>query len=125
MVGLIEDAQRRGAEAAIAAHLRQGQKLVCFGHRLYPDGDVRAPALLQAFDLPTPYKELASAGEALSGERPNIDFALAAMTAAFTLPEDAPLQLFALARSVGWIAHALDQVETGTLIRPRARYVGV
>jgi len=124
MVGLVEDAQRRGAEAAIAAHLRQGQKLVCFGHRLYPDGDVRAPALLQTFDLPTPYEELASVGEALSGERPNIDFALAAMTAAFTLPEDAPLQLFALARSVGWIAHALEQVETGTLIRPRARYTG-
>jgi len=124
MAGLVERTRRRGAEAAVAAHLRQGQTLACFGHRLYPDGDVRAPALLQAFALPRPFAELARAGEALSGERPNIDFALAAMTAAFTLPEDAPLQIFALARSVGWIAHALEQVETGALMRPRARYVG-
>ncbi len=124
MAGLVEETRRRGAEVAVAAHLRQGQTLVCFGHRLYPEGDVRAPALLEAFALPQPFTELARAGEALSGERPNIDFALAAMTAAFTLPEDAPLQIFALARSVGWIAHALEQVETGALIRPRARYTG-
>jgi citrate synthase len=124
MMGLIEETQRRGAETAVATHLRQGQTLVCFGHRLYPEGDVRAPALLEAFSLPQPFAELARAGEALSGERPNIDFALAAMTAAFTLPEDAPLQIFALARSVGWMAHALEQVETGALIRPRARYTG-
>ena len=124
MAGLVEETRRRGAEVAVAAHLRQGQTLACFGHRLYPDGDVRAPALLQAFALPRPFAELARAGEALSGERPNVDFALAAMTTAFNLPEDAPLQIFALARSVGWIAHALEQVETGTLIRPRARYVG-
>ena len=31
----------------------------------------------------------------------------------------------ALARSIGWLAHALEQIETGALIRPRARYVGV
>lgn len=124
MAGLVEEARRRGAGAAVATHLRQGQTLACFGHRLYPEGDARAPALLQAFAPPRPFAELARAGEALSGERPNIDFALAAMTAAFTLPEDAPLQIFALARSVGWIAHALEQVETGTLIRPRARYMG-
>ena len=124
IAGLVEETLRRGAASTVAAHLRRGQKLACFGHRLYPDGDVRAPALMQAFALPRPYAELASAGETLSGERPNIDFALAAMTAAFALPEDAPLQIFALARSVGWIAHALEQVETGTLIRPRARYVG-
>jgi citrate synthase len=32
--------------------------------------------------------------------------------------------LFALARSVGWIAHALEQSQAGALIRPRARYIG-
>jgi len=28
--------------------------------------------------------------------------------------------MFATGRSVGWIAHALEQAETGQLIRPRA-----
>jgi len=38
---------------------------------------------------------------------------------------DAPFVLFALARSVGWIAHALEQRQSGSPIRPRARYTGV
>ena len=64
------------------------------------------------------------ASEALTGEQPNVDFAISAITDAFDLPPSAPLILFAIARSVGWIAHCLEQQTTGTLIRPRARYVG-
>lgn len=124
MDGLVAAAERDGAEAALRGQLRQGMPLICFGHPLYPDGDVRAAALLSGFAVPDLFVALADAGERLTGEKPNVDFALAAMVAAFGLPADAPLQIFALARSVGWIAHALEQVETGTLIRPRARYVG-
>jgi citrate synthase len=32
--------------------------------------------------------------------------------------------LFALGRTVGWIGHAIEQYESGSLIRPRTRYVG-
>jgi citrate synthase len=32
--------------------------------------------------------------------------------------------LFALGRTVGWIGHAIEQYRSGSLIRPRARYVG-
>jgi citrate synthase len=32
--------------------------------------------------------------------------------------------LFAIGRSIGWIGHAIEQYETGQLIRPRARYTG-
>ena len=86
---------------------------------------MRAKALLSAFAVPKLFRDLAEAGERLSGERPNVDFALCAVVEVFDLPAEAPLHIFALARSVGWIAHALEQVETGALIRPRARYVGV
>ena len=68
--------------------------------------------------------ELSAAVREVVGEEPNIDFAIAALTVAYDLPPEAPLILFALSRCVGWIAHALEQGETGKLIRPRAHYVG-
>ena len=40
------------------------------------------------------------------------------------VPEEAPIIIFALARTAGWLAHAMEQIESGHLIRPRARYVG-
>ena len=55
---------------------------------------------------------------------PNLDFGLVAIARTYGLPEYAPLVLFALGRSVGWIAHAIEQHTTGNLIRPRARYIG-
>ncbi|UYN99511.1 MAG: citrate synthase [Devosia sp.] len=125
MAGLIEQAQRVGVTAAITAQVRQGAALPCFGHKLYAGGDMRASTLMAGFAVPALFGDIAEVGERLTGEKPNVDFALSALVMAFDLPADAPLQIFALARSVGWIAHALEQVEMGTLIRPRARYVGV
>ncbi len=113
-----------GAGAAIRERLAEGRALPAFGHPLYPDGDPRGVALTAAFEMPAAYRELAEAAEPLIGEKPNVDFALAALVAAFRLPETAPLAIFALARSVGWLAHMLEQAQSGTLIRPRARYTG-
>jgi citrate synthase len=95
-----------------------------FGHALYPEGDPRAEALLRLFETPPALAELRAAIEAQTGEKANVDFALAAMRSALDLPEEAPFALFAAARAAGWLAHAIEQVETGQLIRPRARYVG-
>ena len=67
---------------------------------------------------------LALTAEDLTGEPPNVDFTLAALADAYDLPKQAPFVIFALSRSVGWIAHALEQIAAGQLIRPRARYVG-
>ena len=60
-----------------------------------------------------------------AGERPNLDFALAAAARVLRLPAGAPLMLFAIGRTIGWIGHAIEQYATGQLIRPRAKYVGV
>ncbi|MBL8591714.1 MAG: citrate synthase, partial [Devosia sp.] len=83
-----------------------------------------AEALLAAIEVPPAFATLALAAEDLLGDRPNVDFALAALTACYDLPPPAPATIFALARSVGWLAHMLEQVASGQLIRPRARYVG-
>jgi citrate synthase len=113
-----------GAREAIRGILSSDGVVRAFGHRLYPDGDPRAKALMASFEAPPIYRELAAAGEELLGEPLNIDFALAALADSFRLPEDAPLVIFALARTVGWLAHAMEQVESGELIRPRAHYAG-
>ena len=56
---------------------------------------------------------------------PGLDAARAAMDVFLErLPADAPLILFALGRTAGWIAHAIEQYADATLIRPRARYTG-
>jgi citrate synthase len=121
---LVAGVKHVGAEVTVRDWLSQGRPIVGFGHPLYPQGDPRATALLQHFTLPKPYADLRDAIEDAIGERPNIDFALAALTKVFDLPQEAPLVLFALGRCVGWLAHALEQVTTGHPIRPRARYVG-
>ena len=40
------------------------------------------------------------------------------------LPADAAFGLFATARSVGLLAHSLEQLGVAQVIRPRGRYVG-
>ena len=124
VVALIEEAERLGPEAAVRAFIARGDAPPGFGQRPYPDGDPRAVALLAAFEPPPALLALKAAAEDQTGEPANIDFALAVLTRTLQLPADAPLSLFALGRSVGWIAHALEQLQTGELIRPRARYVG-
>src|SRR5690606_28804325 len=95
MLALAAEAGRDGAEAAIMARLGQGQPIPAFGHNLYPDGDIRAQHLLAHMPVPPVFADLAAAGERITGDRPNIDFALAAMTVAYGLPRQAPLLIFA------------------------------
>ena len=121
---LAAEATQNGARAAIIARLAEDRVLPGFGHQLYPDRDPRAEALLARFAPPAPLGELAEAVEAFAGLRPNIDFALVALAERLNLPNDAPFALFAVARCAGWIAHAIEQVQSGAVIRPRARYIG-
>lgn len=121
----------RQVRAALEARLRRGEPMEGFGHPLYRDGDPRARVLLELLrehDGRSPeYRfvtQIAEAASELTGEHPNIDFGLAAVARVLHLPPRAPMMLFAIGRSVGWIGHAIEQYELGQLIRPRARYVG-
>ena len=111
-------------EASLREWLGEGRYLPGMGHPLYPDGDPRCASLLASFELPQPFAHYVVAARALSGEEPNIDFALAALAARFELPSDAGMSIFALGRATGWLAHMMEQVLSGEQIRPRARYVG-
>lgn len=117
--------------ATIRARQRRGEQIPGFGHRLYPDGDPRAALLIEAAtrhrpDSPDLKLALSAveAAETLLGEKPTLDTGLVVLAAALNLPESAPLTIFALGRTIGWIGHAIEQYESEQLIRPRARYTG-
>lgn len=120
----VEEAERRDSAQAVSARLSRGATTPGFGHPLYPDGDPRAAALLLAIQPPALLADLRTRTEIATGLAPNIDFALVTLARTLALPPDAPFLLFATARSAGWAAHAIEQLQTGRLIRPRARYVG-
>ncbi|VAW36277.1 Citrate synthase (si) [hydrothermal vent metagenome] len=121
-----------GVRPAVLARLRRGEALPGFGHPLYPNGDPRGRMLLDwvaekftgetAADI---IQELERVVAEATGQLPTIDLGLAALAAVADLPAGAPLVLFALGRTAGWLGQAIEQYKTGQLIRPRARYVGV
>jgi citrate synthase len=119
------------ARAVVAERARRGEPVPGFGHPLYAGGDPRAPPLLEAARrvarrgsaLPV----VLAIAEAMRGAgrgEPTIDLGLVALAAALELPAGAAAGLFAVGRSAGWIAHALEQRRAGFVLRPRARYVG-
>ncbi len=120
------------AEEVLAARLKRGEPIPGFGHPLYPEGDPRARWLLARAAEARPgspavalAQAVTQAARSLLGEHPILDFGLVTLARALELPPGAPLALFALGRTVGWIGHALEQYRSQQLIRPRARYVGV
>ena len=131
MLSLVRQAvSARTARTAIVERLRQGERVPGFGHPLYPTGDPRAAALIALAEASgndtacRPFRHLVKAGTELLNDEPNLDFGLAAITRAYRLPDEAPFLLFALGRTVGWIAHAMEEYASGHLIRPRAKYTG-
>lgn len=129
---LSEVTRPRHAAVAIGERLRRGDRLPGFGHRLYPDGDPRAPVLLQLLRRcwrGKPRLDAIDAVIAACGERrlpaPNIDFMLASLAHLAGMQRGASEAIFAVARTAGWLAHAIEEYARRTSIRPRAVYVGV
>ncbi|HEX2157056.1 MAG TPA: citrate/2-methylcitrate synthase [Actinomycetes bacterium] len=119
------------AATVVGARLRRGERLRGFGHRLYPDGDPRARYLLtrlRATAAGSPRMEVVNALLAATTHRglpqPNVDLALAALAHVTTMTRGAAEAIFAIARTAGWIAHALEEYDRNTPIRPRAVYTG-
>lgn len=121
---LVEEARQKGVRQAVRDRLACGEALEGFGQQLYPDGDPRAVMLLEGMSLPPLLAGLAEEAYAATGLKPNIDFATVSIALAHGFSKDAPFILFAAGRMAGWLAHAMEQVASGRLIRPRARYVG-
>lgn len=124
---MLDELERaRDVRSAIAERMRRGEAIFGFGHRLYPNGDPRATLLMWMIGkrLPRAIAHISLVAEELLGEKPTIDFALVALARAMKFPDDAPITLFAIGRTIGWIGQAIEQYARDEIIRPRARYVG-
>lgn len=103
-----------------------------FGHPLYPQGDPRARLLLDLIQRREEGRSkrlddidgfVADVHERL-GLYPNQDLALVVLGIAMGFPRNTSGALFTLARTAGWVAHVREQRLTGTVLRPRASFVG-
>jgi citrate synthase len=125
------------ASAWIDGALARRERLMGFGHRAYKTEDPRAVLLHRvAQSVADPARlALAEAVEqtavaALQRARPgqrlyaNVEFYGAIVLEASGLDRSLFTPTFALARTAGWTAHALEQVADNRLIRPDVRYIG-
>jgi citrate synthase len=115
-------------EPVIRERVALGERFAGFGHGVYKRGDPRAISLLNALTRAGAARkftrEVPERIAEATGEFVNIDYALAVLAYSLRLAPGSELTLFAMARAVGWVAHASEQLQHGKLIRPRARYVG-
>jgi citrate synthase len=117
------------APGVLRSRALRGDSVPGFGHPLYPDGDPRVAPMLEAA-LPfggarlETLLALVEAMASLGHPPPTLEFGLVALRSALGLPRGSAEALFALGRSAGWVAHALEQRRAGFVLRPRARYVG-
>jgi citrate synthase len=114
--------------AALAERLRTGSPIPGFGHRVYRNRDPRTALVLDRLaDGPVraAVEALAAPLAGRPGGFPNVDLALAAVVHAHGLRPDAGEAIFAVARTVGWIAHALEEyAEPGLRFRAEGVYTG-
>jgi citrate synthase len=106
---------------ALSDQLRSGEPIPGFGHRIYQQRDPRAEVLLGRLGDHPIVGTIAAIAER-TPTFPNSDLAIAAIMHAYNFRPDAGDALFALARMIGWTAHALEEYAAPAL---RFRAMGI
>ena len=126
-----EELSAERARRLLGSRLQRGDRLPGFGQPLYPAGDPRYLMLLEMLEERVPEstvvrsaRVVADQARELIAREPTVDFALAVLSAELGRLPGGAFTLFAIGRSAGWLAHAIEQYERDVLIRPRARYTG-
>ncbi|MFF3850403.1 citrate/2-methylcitrate synthase [Streptomyces sp. NPDC002328] len=129
---LLDVLEQGSAAPVIAEELRSGRRVPGLGHRLYPGEDPRARVLFALLeDVPEAAPALAAARDIVATTarhaslHANVDLALAVLTVSCGMAASAGETVFAVARTAGWIAHALEEYgERPLRMRPSGQYVG-
>lgn len=111
---------------AASERLRLGGGLPGFGHLIYRTTDPRAELLLAILRSVPAAAPALTAIDTITDQLgaphtavPNIDLALAVLMHAYCMRPDAGEAIFAIARTVGWIAHTLEEyTESPMRFRP-------
>jgi citrate synthase len=124
----------KNVEAYIGAALRDKQKIMGFGHRIYKADDPRAIWLRRLsqelaehdgnakwFLMSERIRELVQAHKPLPV---NVDFYSASVYYAMGIPIDLFTPIFAISRVAGYTAHIYEQYADNRLIRPESEYLG-
>lgn len=133
---LDEIATPERARDVVARKVRDGERVMGFGHAVYRTDDPRSLMLRDvARDLGGPLAELALGVEravvdVLAELKPgrelyaNVEYYAGVVMATCGIPPEMFTPTFASSRVVGWCANVLEQAADPKIIRPSARYVG-
>jgi citrate synthase len=128
---LAEIGEPAQARRVVAARLRRGERIPGFGHTVYSSGDRRATFLLAAIRSAAGGDDRLAVADAVLAQarrqrlpEVNVDFALATLASVTAMISGAGEAIFAVSRTAGWLAHALEQYISRTPLRPRAVYTG-
>ena len=144
MSGALHGGASLGAETLLAAAsgpddvprvvgelLRRGERVPGFGHFVYRAGDPRAVLLFDLVRRAAPKSRQLAVAEAVLAEmrrkslpEPNVDLAIATLARVAGMIRGSGEAIFAVARTAGWIAHALEAYAGPGPLRPRAVYTG-
>jgi citrate synthase len=136
---MIDEIEASGdTDGWIERKLAAGGRLMGFGHRIFRHRDPRADLLRAAlrrldpksarldFVIDVERRAVAALQRRKPGRRveANIEMDAALLLDAIGLPREAFTPVFAIARAAAWLAHAMEQQQTGRMIRPASTYTG-
>ena len=129
-----------GGKMAVDAWMQRAyaekRKLMGFGHRVYKNGDHRAPILrgwglkladrmgpeaLKWFDLGDQVQAIMLRDKNI---HPNVDFPCGMTYFVMGIPVPQYTPIFVASRITGWCAHIMEQHANNRIIRPLAEYAG-
>ena len=110
--------------------MRRGERIPGLGDRSH-SADPRAKALLDLVRKAAPRSGRYAVADAVLAEtsrralpEPNVDFALATLVSVAGMSPGSGEAIFAVARTAGWIAHAMEEYARNAPPRPRTVYTG-
>jgi len=134
---VIEVGDPSKAEAYVSEALAEKRRVMGFGHRVYKNYDPRYIILKQyardlaykksearLYDTAVAIEESAMRHLAGTPVFPNVDSYSGLVFHLLGIPTDLFTPIFAMSRIAGWLAHAIEYLQSNRLIRPKSLYIG-